>query len=70
MTVELLAWFWSLPLDVTPSPGTDKVYPAQGQGFAASLVGGFFGVGILMLAMFLLSLKPKRAEPPPATKND
>jgi len=70
VTVELLVWFWSLPLDTTPSAGAGKVYPAQGQGFAAYVIGGFFGVGILMLAMFLLSLKPKRAEPPPATKND
>ena len=70
MTVELLMWFWSLPLEVTPSPGPSKVYPAQGHGFAAYLIGGFFGLGLLMLAMFLLSLKPKRAEPPPVTKND
>jgi len=70
VTLELLTWLWSLPLDVTASPRSAPVYPTQGQGFAAYLVGGFFGMGILMLAMFLLSLKPKRAQPPPATKND
>ena len=70
MTLELVIWFWSLPLDVTASPGPRPVYPNQGQGFAAYLVGGFFGIGILMLMMFLLNLKPKRADPPPVTKND
>jgi hypothetical protein len=70
VTLELLTWLWSLPLDVTGTPRPAPVYPTQGQGFAAYLVGGFFGMGILMLAMFLLSLKPKRAEPPPATRND
>ena len=40
-----------------------QVYPTQGQGFAAYIVGGFFGLGILILAMVLLGLKPKRANP-------
>lgn len=57
-----------IPLDVLPptatptGPGT-QVYPTQGQGFAAYLVGGFFGLGLIILAMVLLSLKPKRADP-------
>ena len=57
-----------IPLDVlaptaTPTgPGTE-VYPRQGQGFAAYLVGGFFGLGVIILAMVLLSLKPKRVDP-------
>ena len=53
-----------LPLDVLPpSPSSTgaPVYPQQGNGIAAYLVGGFFGLGILILAMILLSLKPKRA---------
>lgn len=55
-----------LPLDVlppSPSPGQPGVYPRGGQGFAAYIVGGFFGLGILIVAMVLLSLKPKRADP-------
>jgi formate-dependent nitrite reductase membrane component NrfD len=56
-----------IPFEVLPSatptaPGTG-VYPAQGQGFAAYLVGGFFGLGLIILAMVLLGLKPKRADP-------
>ena len=49
----------------TPAPGASDsaVYPSSSQGFAAYLLGGFFGLGILMLAMFLLSLKPKRVDP-------
>jgi hypothetical protein len=57
-----------IPLDVLPptaspaGPGS-AVYPQQGQGFAAYVVGGFFGLGVIILAMVLLGLKPKRAEP-------
>ena len=56
-----------IPLDVLPptagptEPGL--VYPRQSQGFAAYVVGGFFGLGVIILAMVLLGLKPKRAEP-------
>jgi hypothetical protein len=57
-----------IPLDVLPptasptGPGP-AVYPSQGQGFAAYVVGGFFGLGVIILAMVLLGLKPKRADP-------
>lgn len=64
MLLELLTL---LPLETLPTPTGggpgSAVYPRSGQGFAAYLVGGFFGLGILMLAMFLLSLKPKRVDP-------
>ena len=65
MLAELLLL---IPLDVLPptatptGPGT-AVYPREGQGFAAYVVGGFFGLGVIILAMVLLSLKPKRADP-------
>jgi len=56
-----------IPLDVLPPTATPTgsgtaVYPRQGQGFAAYLVGGFFGLGLIILAMVLLNLKPKRAD--------
>ena len=55
-------------LDVLPpSPTTtgsgSEVYPQAGNGFAAYLIGGFFGLGVIVVAMILLSLKPKRADP-------
>lgn len=57
-----------VPLEVlTPTPAASEpgsgVYPRSGQGFAAYIVGGFFGLGLLILAMVLLSLKPKRVDP-------
>jgi hypothetical protein len=59
-----------LPLDVPPpaspsagGPGT-PVYPVRGNGFAAYLVGGFFALGLIILAGVLIGLKPKRARPP------
>jgi hypothetical protein len=57
-----------IPFDVLPptatptAPGTG-VYPGRGQGFAAYIVGGFFGLGLILLVMVLLGLKPKRADP-------
>ena len=58
-----------LPLDIPPpaSPsagGPDApVYPLRSNGFAAYLVGGFFALGLILLAGVLLGLKPKRANP-------
>jgi hypothetical protein len=51
-----------VPLDATPVQ--HPVSPEnQGNGFAAYILGGFFGLGLLVLAMLLISLKPKRADP-------
>lgn len=60
----ILAELWLLlPLEVaTPTP-PGAVYPGSSSGFAAYLVGGFFGLGVLILAMVLISLKPKRVDP-------
>jgi len=52
-----------LPPAATPTGPRTEVYPRQGQGFAAYLVGGFFGLGVIILAMVLLSLKPRPANP-------
>lgn len=57
-----------LPLDILPptaSPG-GPVYPQQSNGFAAYLVGGFFGLGILILVTIWISKKPK----PPRARRD
>lgn len=60
--------FGLIPLDVLPNPSPSgdpgPVYPQGGQGFAAYILGGFFGLGILILAMILLSRRPRRARPP------
>ena len=56
-----------IPLDVLPPTATPTgsgtaVYPRQSHGFAAGLVGGFFGLGVILLAIVLLNLKPKRTD--------
>jgi hypothetical protein len=48
-----------LPPTPTPPPAA---YPHGSQGFAAYLIGGFFGLGILLLAMVLLNRRPKRRD--------
>ena len=58
-----------IPLDVlshvpTPTPPS-AVYPQRSQGFAAYIVGGFFALGILVLAMVLLNRRPRRINPRP-----
>jgi hypothetical protein len=53
-----------LPDLPTPTP-TSVVYPRQSQGFAAYIVGGFFALGILVLAMVLLNRRPRRINPRP-----
>jgi hypothetical protein len=63
---ELLAELILLDV-VAPTPTStgsgSEVYPQAGQGFAAYILGGFLGLGVIVLAMILLSLKPKRADP-------
>ena len=49
-------------LEVTASPV--PVHPPQDSGIAyLTVLGGFFGVGLIMLLWVLLNLKPKRREP-------
>jgi hypothetical protein len=50
-------------LPPTPTTTGAAVYPQVSHGFAAYLIGGFVGLGLIVLAMILLGLKPKRADP-------
>ena len=61
----LITWLSLVPLDATPTAVAQDPVSAgdQGNGFAAYILGGFFGLGLLVLAMLLISLKPKRADP-------
>ena len=54
-----------VPLDATAIPRVqDPVSPTgQGNGFAASIIGGFFALGLIILAAVLICLKPKRHDP-------
>ena len=55
-----------VPLDLIPleTPGGSSprpvVYPNQGNGFASYIVGGFVGLGILILFARWTSRRPKR----------
>jgi hypothetical protein len=56
-----------IPLDGLPNQPTQTpsaVYPRQGPGRGAYIIGGFFGLAIIVLAMMLLRF-PKRANRPP-----
>ncbi len=64
--MELLVGLVGLiPLDLptpTPTAPGGAVYPQQSHGFAASVLGGFAGLGILVVAMILLNLRPRRVD--------
>lgn len=53
-----------LPL-LAPDASPEPVMPPEASsGFAyATLLGGFFGLGLLVLLWVLLNLKPKRQQP-------
>lgn len=62
--ISQLVWALALlPFEITPSPSS-FVHPPRSSGFAAAIVGGFFGLGILVLMAVFVSLKPRRARPP------
>ena len=53
-----------VPLDATPTAAQNPVSPTgQGNGFAASILGAFFALGLIILAAVLICLKPKRHDP-------
>jgi hypothetical protein len=67
MTEFVMIMLALIPLDVllpTPSP---SALPRQVPGRGAYILGGFFGLGIIVLAMVLLRF-PKRANRPPLDK--
>ena len=67
MTEFLTVVLAFVPLDVlpdAPTPTPSAAYPGQAPGRGAYLFGGFFGLGIIVLAMVLLRL-PKRTKRPP-----
>jgi hypothetical protein len=67
MTEFMMVVLALVPLDVlpeAPTPTPSAAYPGQAPGRGAYLLGGFFGLGIIVLAMLLLRL-PKRAKRPP-----
>jgi hypothetical protein len=67
MTEFLMIVLALMPLDMLPDPPTptpSTAYPGQAPGRGAYIFGGFFGLGIIVLAMVLLRL-PKRAKRPP-----
>ena len=67
MTEFVMVVLALMPLDVLPDPPTptpSAAYPGQALGRGAYIFGGFFGLGIIVLAMVLLRF-PKRAKRPP-----
>jgi hypothetical protein len=51
-----------IPLDMPPpSPGATNgaVYPQRGNGMAASLLGGFFAIGVLIAVAIMMGTKPR-----------
>ena len=52
-----------VPLDVLayqPTPSPSPIHPPRSSGRGAYIIGGFMGLGILLLAMTLLKVRPKR----------
>lgn len=66
--LELLTAVLALiPLEATPGVPGEGVQPVspggRGNGFAAYILGGFFGLALLMVAMVFITKKPKRPDP-------
>lgn len=63
--IDTVLGLWAMLPDLppTPTPSTVPTYPVRSNGFAAYIVGGFFALGLLILAMVFISLKPKPAPP-------
>jgi hypothetical protein len=68
MTEFVMIMLALIPMDVLllPTP-TPSASPRQVPGRSADILGGFIGLGIIVLAMVLLKF-PKRANRPPLDK--
>jgi hypothetical protein len=64
MTEFVMIMLVVLPLDTLPPTPSPSGPPAHMPGRGAYILGGFFGLGIIVLAMVLLRF-PKRANRPP-----
>ena len=56
------AWFLTclVVLDVAPPPSpTPSSHPAVFHGFPSYLIGGFFGLGLIVLMMLVLRQRPR-----------
>lgn len=67
MTDFVMIMLALLPLDTLPPTPPPSGPPPHMPGRGAYLLGGFFGLGIIVLAMVLLRF-PKRTGPPPRDK--
>lgn len=67
MTDFVMIMLALLPLDTLPPTPAPSGPPPHMPGRGAYLLGGFFGLGIIVLAMVLLRF-PKRTGPPPRDK--
>lgn len=50
-----------LPPTPTTTGAGSGVFPQASHEFAAYIIGGFVGLGLIVMAMILLGLKPRRA---------
>ena len=55
-----------IPMDVLLPTPTPSAPPRQVPGRGAYILGGFFGLGIIVLAMVLLRFPKRPNRPPPA----
>jgi hypothetical protein len=51
-TVSIVGPLWQLHVATMPTLRAEPVFPSQGSGFAASIVGGLFALGLVLAIMF------------------
>jgi hypothetical protein len=71
MTEFVMVLLTLFPLEIPPqppSPTPSPVNPSLGLGRGAYFIGSFIGLGILLLAMTLLRLRPRREDDHPSDR--